>query len=206
MRNATVITTVVVLLIGSFIGLRCSRPSTNSLKGQQNSHLTFYAIAVDQDGHPLQGATFEFDIERIPADWTFSTRGKPHEHVTMSAVSGSDGKFQPEIVGHILRLKRAERTGYRHFYEMDPGSGRKDADNSFVRLDAWGDPWYRSDPEHPAVYVFVKDGVKQISVLPTRGGSDTGGGTRFVRNEPIWPRRPSLPDVAYVAPATRNIE
>lgn len=188
-------------------GLCCDKPDSSALKGQANSHLTFYGRAVDENGVGLEGAQFEIEIESIPANWTFETRGKPHAFSRVAATSGPDGRFQIDIVGHVLRFKRVERAGYRHFYEMSTGnSNTQGADNTSIVLDAWGDPWYRSDPDHPAVYVFVKDGVNQISVLPTRGGTESGGTEHKFRNEPMWPRKPSLKDVVYVGPATQKTE
>lgn len=207
MKLAIIVIGCAILLACALLVLRLNRSNIGILKTQQNSYLIFYGLAVDENGKSLVGAVFEIEIEAIPAGWTYETRGKPHERSKITAISGPDGRFQFDIVGHIIRVTRAEREGYRHFYEMDTGFSRtQGADNTSIRLDAWGDPWYRSDPQYPAVYVFVKEGVNQISVLPTRGGSDSGGSQHWIRNEPVWPAKPSLKDVVYVGPATRKAE
>lgn len=70
-------------------------------------------------------------------------------------------------------------------------------------LIAWGHQLFRSDPENPAVYVFVKDGVREVAVLPCRGGSQNKRSGGWVANKPEWPTRPSLKDVVYKAPTTQ---
>lgn len=181
-------------LLAVLWGASCDR--TAGLKGQSNSKLVFHGIALDQDGKPLPGAEFVVDVEAIPAGWTFETRGKPHDHLTVTFTSGPDGKFSPKITGHFLRFEGCKRAGYRHLYDLDQGRG-KPGENMFYQLGAWSVLWYKSDPEHPAVFVFVKDGVHKISALPCKGGWDSGGGKQWRLNKPGWPRKPSLNDVVY---------
>lgn len=172
----------------------CDR--STALKGQANSTLTFYGLAVDENGKPLDGADFNIEVEAIPPGWTFETRGKPHAFSTVTAKSGRDGRFQIEIKAHYLRFNRVERVGYRHLFDLDADDSRA-RDNMHYMLNAWGDLVYKSDPEHPAVFVFVKDGIHEVSALPCKGGYDSanGNGTKWRLNNPGWPRKPSLADV-----------
>jgi hypothetical protein len=62
--------------------------------------------------------------------------------------------------------------------------------------------WYKSDPDHPAVYVMVKDGAREVSALPCKGGYVSGGGKHWVKNEPDWPKNPSLKDVIRKRPSS----
>src|SRR5215207_9662631 len=66
----------------------------------------------------------------------------------------------------------------------------------------------KPDVDHPAVFVFVKDGVTEVSALPCKGGWDSGGATQFpaTPNQPAWPRDPSLKDVVYKPPATSTTQ
>jgi hypothetical protein len=185
------------------LGLHCDRDDEvkSSLKGQSNTPLTFYGVAVDESGRPLEGAEFLIEVEAIPANWNFDNRGKPHDLSTVSATSGPDGRFQFDITGHILRFKRVERDGYRHFYDLDIGATNA-VDNMAYRLNAWSDRWYRSDRENPAVYVFVREGVREVYALPARGGSNSANGKHWTLNKPGWPEKPSLKDVVQKQTST----
>lgn len=185
---------VIALALVALLCVACDRSSL--LKGQANSTVVFYGLAVDQDGKPLADAEFVVDVEAIPTGWTFETRGKPHDHSTVSFKSGPDGTFAPKLTGHILRFQKCTRPGYRHLYDL------YDRANMAYFLNAWGDLWYKTDPEHPAVYVFVKDGAHEVSALPCAGGYDSGNGRNWRLNQPGWPREPSLKDVVRKAPTT----
>ena len=106
------------------------------------------------------------------------------------------GGFVNKITGHILRFKECTRPGYRHLYDLDQGRG-KPGENMFYGLDAWGEPQFKSDPEHAAVFVFVREGVREVSALPCKGGADSPNGKVWWLNKPGWPRKPSLKDVVY---------
>jgi len=112
----------------------------SALKGESNTALTFYGKAVGEAGEPVQGALFSIDVEAIPPDWTYETRGKPHLHSSVTARSKSDGCFQFQIVGHILRFKQVELGGYQHFFDRDTGSS-KAVDNTFYQVNASSDLW-----------------------------------------------------------------
>ncbi|WP_428939454.1 hypothetical protein [Fontivita pretiosa] len=180
----------------------CGRDATSSLKGQTNATLTFYGKAVDQDGIPLPGASFAFRLEAYPKDWTFETRGRLNEATTVTATSDENGLFQFTVTGCTLRRQSAEREGYRHFCDEDHGSSYS-ANNYFYTLIAWSDLWYKSDPHHPAVFVFVKDGVREVSALPCKGGYDSVNGKNWTLNKPGWPRKPSLKDVVQKRASTQ---
>jgi hypothetical protein len=163
--------------------------------------MTFYGRVVDQDGLALKGAHVVYRIESYPADWTFKTRGRDNIVSQISATSNDQGSFQFTFTGcKLIRLK-VTRVGYRHFYEADLSDGAPQTKG--YTIVAWSDLWYKSDPNHPALYVFVKDGVHAVSALPCRGGYDSGGGNRWTLNKPAWPHKPSLPDVHYVPPSLR---
>lgn len=177
--------------------ISCEQSAPSGLNGQGNASMTFYGIAVDQHGEPLRGARFEFIVEAIPKDWTFETRGKPHVRATISAVSDTDGRFRFDIVAHSLFLQSASLDGFRHL-----SAELGEESNLGIGITSWSDLLYRSDPVNPTVYVFVKDGVKEVSVLPSRGGSRAFG-KQWIANKPVWPKRPSLHDVVYQPPATQ---
>lgn len=170
----------------------CDRNASNSMKGQANTTITFYGLAVDQDGRPLSGASFQFRVEAYPKDWSFETRGRENDVSMLSAVSDADGRFQFTVTGCKLIRRKAELTGYREL--SDKGASAASTDNWFYSLIAWSDITYKTDPQNPAVYVLVKNGSNVVSVLPCRGGlnrSENG----WELNQPAWPTRPSLSGV-----------
>src|SRR5206468_1028989 len=110
--------------------------------------------------------------------------------------------------GHTLRRLNVEGPrGYRHLFEKYEGTvtGETIPSTYGYLITSWGDRCYKSDSANPAVFVFVKDGAKEVSALPCRGGYDSGNGTNWLRNEPAWPKKPSLADVTYKSPATAPI-
>ena len=196
MKPIYVISICTVAILITALALRSNRDAQikSSLKGQNNATLTFHGIAVDESGRPLPDVDFLVEVEAIPADWTFDTRGKPHEFSTLSARSGRNGRFRFDVTGHILRVKQVQREGYRHLYDLDIGATHA-IDNMAYMLNAWSDPWYKSDEQNPAVYVLVTEGVRTVSTLPTRGGSNSANGKYWTVNKPGWPTKPSLKDV-----------
>jgi hypothetical protein len=192
-----------LLLVLTGLGIAsCDRDPAGRLKGQTNTTITFYGLAVDQDGNPLAGAEFEYRVEAYPKDWTFETRGRDNDVSTVNATTDARGRFQFTVTGCKLVRRKAACEGYRHLAEEDYHGGT--AQTFFYRLIAWGDLWYKTDADHPAVYVFVKDGVNEVSALPCRGGWDSGGARKFpfTPNQPAWPKKPSLKDVVYKPPTT----
>jgi hypothetical protein len=188
-----------VILCALLVGVgACDRDAQSKLKGQRNTPLTFHGLTVDQDGKPLQGVEFVIEIESIPKNWTFESRGKPHEFSTVTATSDAAGRFVIDVVGHKLRFKQVSMAGYDHFYDTDMHD--RAIRNMYYGLNGWGDVLYKSDSENPAVYVFVRKGADTVSVLPCRGGFD-GRNKNWRKNEPGWPLRPSLANVAP-APST----
>ena len=183
----------------------CNEPQDH-LKGQSNARLTFYGLAIDQAGQPLQGVQVRYRSEAFPANWTFKTRGEPHTISEVEATTDEQGRFEFTIETHILkRLSVSGPSGYRHFYEEFVGgtsAGGVIPSTYGYLVISWSEVQYKSDPERPAIFVFVKDGVKEVSALPSRGGYQVYG-KDWIPNEPKWPRKPSLKDVAYVPPATQ---
>jgi hypothetical protein len=192
----------VALVLTTCGAISCDRDSGSRLQGQTNSTITFYGLAVDQDGSPLAGAQFEYRIEAYPKDWTFEKRDRDNDVSMVNATTDARGQFQFTVTGCKLIRRKADHHGYRHLFDEDVHT--RAAQTSFYRLIAWGDLWYKTDADHPAVYVFVKDGVKEVSALPCRGGWDSGGAKKFpaTPNQPAWPKKPSLKDVLYKPPAT----
>jgi hypothetical protein len=200
-RNFTLF---VVLSLGLVLSA-CGDSARDRLKDQTNTSLTFYGLAVDETGQPLPLVEFEFLVESFADDWSFERRGEPLKTKSHRARSGRDGRFIIHVVGHTLWLERAELRGYQHLHERQTGSSLP-SDNIAYALNSWGDLLYRADPENPAVYVFVKDGVRVVSALPNKGGADSSNGTVWRKNLPAWPEWPSLPDVVYKPPATQPVQ
>lgn len=201
--------TIVVHLVAVLL-VSCKQPSASQLNGQSNADFVFHGIAVDQDGHPLPGVGFEFTVESFPEDWTFETRGRPNLSHAITLVSDENGRFRLSGRGCTIFRQRAERSGYRHFFDTDHGEHVDRNRREFVsysnyafRIISWGNLCYRNDEQHPAVFVFVKDGVQETSALPSRGGFSPGNRTVWRENEPGWPRVPSLRDVVKKAPSTQ---
>jgi hypothetical protein len=180
----------------------CGQGTDSGLKAQTNTNVTFYAKVVDQDGKPLENARFEYRLEAYPKDWTFDTRGRDNDIATIKAVSDVHGEFHFDAKGCELYRMKAQCKGYQHFFDLDVGDSHA-IDNTGYRLIAWGDLWYKSDVNKPAVYVFVKEGAREIHLLPCRGGYNSGGTSRWTENKPGWPKNPSLKDVVFVQPATQ---
>ena len=199
-RATPILNCVAVLL--AFVAVQCNRNAPAGLKGQSNMDMVFYGKAVDQDGQPLSGASFEFRVEAFPKDWTYETRARPSDVVTVQAVSDQNGLFQLKLTGHRLTRLKADRDGYRHYFEKDLQDGTPQT--SGYTLIAWGDPCFKSDSDHPAVFVFVKNGQHDVSSLPCRGGYMVVATTQLHLNEPTRPKIPSLDDVTYKPPATQT--
>jgi hypothetical protein len=206
MRRAHIQSTVFALTALIAYASGCDDKPSPALKGQVNTTISFHGLTVDQDGRPLPGVRVEYQVEAYPKDWTFETRGKPYDVMSVAATTGEDGRFNFKVTGRGLRLKRVVAPpGFRHLFEQSGGNdhGVQRPYTFGYTLIAWGDLWYKTDADHPAVYVFVKDGVTEVAALPCRGGWDSGGGKRWTQNTPAWPKHPSLADVVYVGPATR---
>lgn len=195
---------VSLILILCLLAKGCEeKPSSSNLQGQTNASLRFYGLAVDQDGRPLAGARIEYQVDAYPKDWTFETRGRPYETTFVSATSGADGKFEFDVVGCIMRLKTSSIADYEPL--QDSYHSENFPNTLGIRLIAWSEQQYRSDPMLPAIFVFVKNGSKEVSVLPSVGGWQFWE-KKWRAYKPIWPRKPTLPDVIYVGPTTRNVE
>ena len=195
MRNLPRLLAIIFAVVSA---LGCDNNPRRAVKGQTNATVTFYAKALDQEGNPLTGARFEYRLESYPKDWTFDTRGRPKDASNVTLSSGSDGRFERSITGCELILIKAECPGYRHLFDEDLHSDG--VLNRFITLISWSDLCYKTDPEHPAIYVFVKDGVSEVTALPSRGGYDSGNGTHWTLNQPGWPHKPSLKDVVQKQP------
>ena len=180
----------------------CDRKSAKDLQGQRNADIIFFAKVVDQEGKPLSGASFQFRVEAYPADWTFETRGRPYVESVADAKSDSDGRFEIVIHGCLLYRLSAEKQGYRQLVDEDTSGGSQST--NAIHLISWGLPYYKSDRDNPAIFVFVKDGIKEVSALPCRGGADTAGVNKWIKNSPAWPIRPSLKDVVYKPASTQR--
>jgi hypothetical protein len=185
---------VVIALAG------CDGEPTSRLKGQRNATITFYGRAVDENGLPLPGAQFAYQVDAYPKDWTFETRGRPYDTSVITAISDEQGRFQFTVTGCGIRRLKAELDNRRHFFDEDATTT---ASTYGYQLIAWRDLWFRSHPDHPAIYVFVTNDVKEVAALPCKGGYDSGGGTQWRLNEPAWPKKPSLKDVVQKQPTSQ---
>jgi hypothetical protein len=166
----------------------CNRGPTTQVQG---------CMSVDQDGNPLARVKFDFRVEAYPKNWSFDTRGRDNDVTNVTAFTDDQGRFRLDVTGcQLIRLRSAPK-GFKEYYDEDV-SGRS-VDNRFYSLITWGQVGYRSDVDNPAVYVFVNNGTKTITVLPSRGGFDHRGGSNWSRNTPALPRKPSLREVVYEA-------
>jgi hypothetical protein len=190
----------------------CDRRS--QLAGQTNTTMTFHGLAVDSEGLPMPGLTFVFNVESYPKDWTYQTAARLNDVTELRATTGPDGRFAADVEGCYLRLLRIEGTHLRELRDTDTLSGAVRTRN-FALID-WGEVQYRSDPNRPATYVFLRDGGTEVSVLPSRGGDDLlDARPTWGRNEPKWPNQPSVKSVTYrppgapppaTQPATRPVQ
>jgi hypothetical protein len=197
--NRWVAGVLIVVLMGILlvVGQQVLRRVTPfGLKGQTNTTLTFYGKVVDQDGNPLEGAKIEYDVESYPTDWTFSSRARLNNRETVTFTSEADGRFSGRITGCKLYRRSATLDGYRHFGEEYSDDATEHITTKFYMLIAWSNLLFKSAEDRPAIYVFVKDGVREVSALPCHGGYCPIQGI-FRPNEPGWPKEPSLKDVAY---------
>jgi hypothetical protein len=189
--------TVAASCLGISAGCKPKAPS--ALKGSSNVSLTFYGKAVDQDGNALPGATFEFDVEAYSGNGSFTLSPSPNTHSSVHAVSDAQGLFEFPVTGCRLRTRNAACTGYRQLEEVDSATYSANGGNSVhtrgIQLSAT-DPHYQSSPNHPAVFVFVRDGVHSCAALPSQGGYRSSG-SHWVQNQPAWPFEPSLDDVDW---------
>jgi hypothetical protein len=189
------------IMMGLMIVNGCDQNPASGLKGQVNTTVTFHGLTIDQDGRPLSGVKIEYQVDAYPKDWTFETRGRAYETSIVTATSDPNGRFEFTATGSSLRrMNVVPPRGSRHFYETDIGS--RIPTTYGYQLIAWGDLWYKSDPNNPAVFVFVKDGTREVSALPSRGGSESGGGKNWRVNQPAWPKKPSLKDVVRKQPTS----
>lgn len=172
----------------------CEKKPSSMLQGQMNATVRFFGLAVDQDGNPLQDVQIKYQVDAYPKDWTFETRGRPYDVSFVSATSDEDGRFEFEATGCILRLITADRAGYRHLFEKSQSD--KHPSVTGYDLISGGELQYQSDAKNPAIFVFVKEGRQEVSVLPSVGGARRVE-KRWIPYRPAWPRQASLPDVIY---------
>jgi hypothetical protein len=193
-RNAGILIVVMVALVS------CDGGGKSTLQGQPNTTMTFYGLAVDQDGAPLEGVHLRFRVEAYPKDWSFETRGRDKDFRFIDVTSDKAGTFSlPVTACGIIKLETTHK-GYKELYDLDTSDGT--VRSHFIRLISWGELQYKTDSDHPAVFVFVKDGISKVSALPSRGGWNNAGGTRWTLNKPAWPTRPSLKEVVQNEPTT----
>jgi hypothetical protein len=192
---------LVVALVVWMVKLPSGRVA--ALQGQSNVTLTFYGKAVDQDGRGLPGVSFSFSLEAFPKNWSFANHGVPFVVTKLDATSDANGLFQFEVTGHMLRQQQATIAGYRQLQELDAGTYSADEGitvfTDSIPLNSWGQQLYKTAPEKPAIFVFVKEGVTSVSALPGCGGySYYGYRQEWRENKPGWPKQPSLADVNWV--------
>ena len=196
--NTERITSIRLLFGLLLVAWGCDKKADPPLRGQTNVTMTFYGKAVAEDGTPLPGARFDFRVEAYPEGWTFDRRDQKNDVSEVTATSDANGQFQFTVTACTLRRLTAEKTGYRHFCDLDHESRPTSLgiSNDYYSLIEWGYVKYKSDAAHPAVFVFVKDGAVAVSALPCKGGYRSSG-KNWTPNKPGWPRKPSLRDVVH---------
>ncbi len=179
----------------------CSRSrGEESLQGQPNVEATLYGIAIDERGQPLPGAEFEYVVREFVGGSGFSSVTADRESVRSSVKTDSHGRFEISIRGHSLKIISMTKGGFRPFFDLRSSSGAS-LNNIFFRFVSWGKIRYESSTSSPAVYVFVGDGVREIQMLPSRGGRDwTSVQGVIIENKPGWPRKPSIDGVRLKEP------
>jgi len=166
--------------------------------------LDFCGVVVNQDGHPLAGAVFSFEIEIVPPGLKL---GEPFNYEVFTATSVENGRISFRTRGKLLWIKQSTLPGYDRLVDSSPAST-----SNFYSFHQDGEDLMRFDWENQAVFVFVKDGETDVHVLPSAGGYLAFGFhevnfkrvRRWDRVKPAWPNEPSIPGVRYVAPATQE--
>jgi hypothetical protein len=106
-----------------------------------------------------------------------------------------------------MQIQSVTLAGYQWLYDLnnDQTVLRPQGNNTFFSFASDGEPWpYQSRRDSPAIFVLVKNGVKDVRAMPSRGGVDFDPGhQRMMVNHPIWPLKPSLPKVHYISPSSR---
>jgi hypothetical protein len=183
---------VLPLVLGLFGG------GQSPFQGQVNATMQYYGKVVDQDGKPLANVSIDYVVEAYPKDWSLEAKGgNSFEVSTVSCVSGEDGTFRFVVSGCKLTGRPRSLLGYRELLEAESGDDAAPRRTAGYRLVAWGALHYKTAPEHPAIIVFVQDGVTEVSALPCAGGYSSMDGIKWSLNEPGWPKEPSLKDVVY---------
>mgnify|MGYP000844805021 CR=1 FL=1 len=167
-----------------------------------NRTITFEGVIVDEIGRPIPGASVEVFIRGINTKWAsdpqgVNARGWDRER---SLQSGQDGSFSLLIEGTHFSIMSIKAPGFQWLYE-EYGSVQAGSNASYQIAPAGSH--YISQQGSPAIFVMVRDGVKDVHVMPSRGGAEVDDKGRITPNTPRWPRKPSLPDVVYKPPPTQ---
>jgi hypothetical protein len=165
---------------------------------EQNLNAIFYGLAVDQDGKPLPGATIQYEVLAYPPGAGVG-RSYDYERSTVKGTTGSDGTVTIRVAGCLMKLIKAERPNYQHYWETN--SSDQSLSVVGIRLIAGGEQQYRPIESNPAVFVFVADGRTDVSAMPGRGGAQWNG-LGWSENPRLVPSRPSIPGLT-IRPATK---
>jgi hypothetical protein len=216
MRRAILGTTLgfgtLILSVALLRALRADPASELSLATRAGGDIDYYALAVDQDGTPLPGVTFECVIF-VPQGSSFDREPLSDLQIKKKVSTDASGRMEVHGHGEGFRVESANVAGHRWLYDKSGGVGEHwDAgDNRGYQYWSWGKKVEVGDPDNPAIHVFVKDGVKIVSAKVSRGGSyvnnDLNNPYRIVHTpwKPGFPRRPSLEGLEFVEKTSTSL-
>lgn len=210
-RYLVAIVVLTLILAGISVEVLLNRRSADDrlhLAHPTNAMMDFYGLAVDQDGKPLAGVTFEMVAIAVEGN---PFRGEQKDVRTKCrVVTDANGRFEVHATGERIDEVSAVLKGYRLLSDRDGGTGGKEqtaGSNLGFQFFNWGTPTYVGNPANPAIYVLVKDGTTVVTAKVSRGGGvaavDGGASdSRWWPNKPGFPREPSIKGLTFIEPTT----
>jgi hypothetical protein len=184
-----------------YVLLNSTERSVFRMDQGSNVAIRFYGRVVDESGRGVGGAAVKVELRGINEGWAYESGGANARSFRkrLDVVSDDAGNLVFDAAGHLLIIEDVHHPGYRWLYDRNPARerGKPFGCNWAFEIASDGKPGpYFPDEKSPAQFVIVRDGVSDVRVRPSRGGSDRLWYGTFV-NEPVWPDQPSLPDVRY---------